>query len=1228
MTTSSTANGPTSPRGASSTAPPSSTEEAPAPRSRSGRSRKTSTGQVLQATAVALGETEAREVVSTHRIRDQYEADESGHYRVTRSTGEDRNGRPVTYVTRKEIVSARVRIVAAYADDLGEPYPISATEVPDRTRPTVTHYDLTVSRPEEGAVDLPDVPAEAFAKAEWTERAELADLPVVTASGPTAKNDIATAIKLSSPHPVIPAYSRLGWHYRGGRWFYVHGGGAWSAEGAMPDVRVHGDGLGTFAMAPPPETEEAGRRAFSALWDLFDMGPDRFAAVEIGAAFRASMGRASGSMTYRAINQSGKSGRMAFIAQCWAPSVRWNRLPFNAGKQFATPAYIEHVHHVFGDMIVPWDDMAPVGSPRERADYFDMFARSLFNGASKGRMGIQDRKIKARARLRPRAFGALSAEDVTPVESGQNRTHIVPLSREEFEGAAFEAADADTGPEDRSALMSAFIVWWAARMPAHAYVRDLEARFRADLTDATGAPGRYVESVADKAAGLYAGLEFAQARGWVEADRAGELWERAWSGLCESLRFQVEAIAGQSMPDRIRDAILDGLAVGEAHLLALDGGQPENHRACGWDGQSPRGHMIGWTDGSRHYLLPSAACGFVAEYASRSGAPVEITSRAMGEALETAGYITGSEENRNGRKVHRHTIPMKVCGQKKNVWALRIPEASDGPDSSGPGGGQGGPKAPQAPGSPEAGPACRAGCGQPFTPTDDSGYHAWCDPAVLAGWGPDTIGGEEARRAASTARPVPAPRSAPASVEYVTSRAASTSTGSRTEEAPAPSGRTSGWVCVYGSEGLTSPEGKPVPVEGDTLADALHAAVSAAPAGTVAQVIIDPAANASLGIRGRLPQPGANGKAPKQPAFVQQLRAAGWGGRSKTGDVPVRAWNVFQHPRHPGAVVHVVVRHWLTTDGGAWGEKGEPSAAWAARISRVGELSGHPWGPTDGKSAADLHISIVRDKSLRRYRKWPMWQAPGEDWRDALGSAADCSNLAWKVEEEAGAAFPYRHQYDARYNYLASYSEPRGLDPLTHTGAVPFDKRRDGMWLVERPAWDRLDLPAPWAAMGGNGTGTGPVWVTTPVAVLMTEQDLPVTVLDSWTSEKHPMPGGEEFVTRVRDALKVAEAEGDRVVIGALKQHYRALHGAWKRGPYPLRPDWFAAVKSESACRILRKIYAVEKATKRTPLKVDVDAVVYGSHQEDPLTDVPPLNGKRPVIGDGLGQFKVKREGK
>lgn len=657
--------------------------------------------------------------VITRRLADRFDVDNLGHYRLTFEQDD---------VVRTELVNARVTIMTGYADDVGEPYPLAATEHHEQAASSVSHYDVKVSRPGQTPVVLKDVTEDAFAKGHWVKRAELAELPVLMASGQSTRQDIVNAIRSSSPHPVVPAYGRLGWHHRGGRWLYVHGGGAWGAEGGVPDVRVHGDGLSTFTMSAPPATEAEGRRAFEALWNLFEMGPDRLAAVEIGAAFRASMGRPVGSLTYDAINMAGKSGRSAFISQCWAPGVTHKQLPFSASKEYGTPAYIEWVHHTFGDMIVVWDDMAPVGSTTERALYFDRFARSLFGGSSKGRMGWerQTQTLKARPRMRPRAFGVLSTEDLVAVESGQNRTHLVKLTREEFDPALFKAADQNGGPANRSALMSAFVIWWAGRMPAYKYVAEQEERFNGLMRQATGYPDRLVESVADKAAGLAAGLEFALSRGWVDQARADELWERGWAGLVESLHLQVAALKGNAMHERIIQALLDGLASHEVHVLDTKGSRPlmqagereQEAMLLGWDSEGrAQGKCIGWTDGQRLYLIPSAAAAFVTSYTSRTGAPIDLTHRAMGEVLRVSEVIPGSTQynKKTGRREQLNTIAKSILGGTMRVWSL--PWAPPNPDDVDQAGAEPDAGQPELPGLPPTGPSAHpAPIGVPVDP--------------------------------------------------------------------------------------------------------------------------------------------------------------------------------------------------------------------------------------------------------------------------------------------------------------------------------------------------------------------------------------------------------------------------------------------------------------------------------------------------------------------------------
>lgn len=573
------------------------------------------------------------------------------------------------------MVNANVRIIEAFTTDVGEPYPTNVADTVDTPPPSVTHYDLRVAQGARVA-DIESIAVDSFEKGDWRHAADAQGLNVIMTGGPATAKDVADSVKIFSraTYKVTRAYRRLGWHCRDDEWLYVHGGGAWVKDGHK-DIRVRGDGLGLFTMADPPENQKDGESAFESLFQLFEIGPDHLAAVEIGAVFRASMGRPVGSMTYKAQNRSGKSGRMAFLMQCWAPTVRWRRLPFAAGKAGATPTYIEYVHHQYGDMIVGWDDMAPTGTQKERADYFDQFARPLFQGGARGRMQVKDHEMDVRAMVRPRCFGCLTAEDLDGVESALNRTHILALTREEFQADKFAQADKEGGPQARSSLMSAFIIWWAARMPAYELVADWESYFYDQFSQATGLPGRYIESVADKAAGLRCGLDFALQQGWVSPERYKDLWDRGWVGLCESLAAQADAMEGRSMPERIRDAIFDLLATKQVHVLTLGDTIPQvNQERFGFGGSSLGGQQIGWMDDRFFYFLPSATAKEVIRHTQDTGAAVNVTDQAMGEALEGARFIVGSDEKRsNGRIVHRHTIAKKIQGSKKNVWRMPIP---------------------------------------------------------------------------------------------------------------------------------------------------------------------------------------------------------------------------------------------------------------------------------------------------------------------------------------------------------------------------------------------------------------------------------------------------------------------------------------------------------------------------------------------------------------------------
>ncbi|WP_037656431.1 hypothetical protein, partial [Streptomyces achromogenes] len=118
----------------------------------------------------------------------------------------------------------------------------------------------------------------------------------------------------------------------------------------------------------------------------------------------------------------------------------------------------------------------------------------------------------------------------------------------------------------------------------------------------------------------------------------------------------------------------------------------------------------------------SAAAPYVIQKSADSGAPIEITARAMGEALEAAGYITGEDENRGGRITHRHTASqwISVARATKKVWSMPVPIETDGRGGSGP---EDNPEAPQGP---EAPLVCRGCGGEMREDLYGDGLHAGC----------------------------------------------------------------------------------------------------------------------------------------------------------------------------------------------------------------------------------------------------------------------------------------------------------------------------------------------------------------------------------------------------------------------------------------------------------------------------------------------------------------------
>src|SRR5262249_45155151 len=141
-----------------------------------------------------------------------------------------------------------------------------------------------------------EIAADQFAWMRWP--VEKWGTRAVVLAGASTADHLRTALQLLSPDvPRRTIYGHTGWREVGGSWWYLHGEGAISAEGAVEGVEVSlPDPLANFALPVPPtgETLTIAVRASLALLD--GLAPDRLVFPLVGAVCRAALGEAPGAI--------------------------------------------------------------------------------------------------------------------------------------------------------------------------------------------------------------------------------------------------------------------------------------------------------------------------------------------------------------------------------------------------------------------------------------------------------------------------------------------------------------------------------------------------------------------------------------------------------------------------------------------------------------------------------------------------------------------------------------------------------------------------------------------------------------------------------------------------------------------------------------------------------------------------------------------------------------------
>jgi hypothetical protein len=165
--------------------------------------------------------------------------------------------------------------------------------------------------------------------------------------------------RLSGEVPQRTVFSHTGWRELGGRWMYLHAGGAIGPEGAVAGVETSllGD-LARFVLPDPLSADEL-VHAVRASLGFLEVAPAAIAVPLYAALWRAPLGLADFSLHLTGKTGIGKSELAALAQQHYGAGLDARHLP---GSWSSTGNALESLAFAVKDAVFVVDDFAPAGS--------------------------------------------------------------------------------------------------------------------------------------------------------------------------------------------------------------------------------------------------------------------------------------------------------------------------------------------------------------------------------------------------------------------------------------------------------------------------------------------------------------------------------------------------------------------------------------------------------------------------------------------------------------------------------------------------------------------------------------------------------------------------------------------------------------------------------------------------------------------------------------------------
>lgn len=498
--------------------------------------------------------------------------------------------------------------------------------------------------------------------------------PIVYPGIPRAASHLRAAIQtVSSPTETV-TYMHSGFREHGGRWIYLHAGGAVGAHDVSIELEA------AYRRYKLPAFAEDPREAVKSSLDFLKTADTRVTLPLFCAVYRAPL--QSAHYFDAVVMLHGKSGSMksslAALAQSHWGEFDHASLPLSWGWTFSA---IELYLHRMKDALVTIDDFAP-----KSADATDethkkgaQLVRHVGNGSSRGR-------LKSDCTARPdrpcRALVLSTGEDLPKGESIQARLVAIHMSKEDINLDALTRLQANAHRLPHA--MAAYVEWLIPQMPQlEVEVKKKVQEFRDEMQQKYGHL-RAPAAMAHLLVGAYYFTEFAKDLGVMSDEDAKGYIDEARAALLANYREQVRATEQSNPGHRFLEVLRDLLLRRKVTLQSM--GMPLTSASS--DGTEP----VGWKDKTHAYLLPDAAFEAVNKALKSMNEGTPLQQYGLWSRMVEEGLILP-----NGKEpTHR----LDVDGDRKRERVLKIDltklRGEPDPDGSGdggpgPGGGEPGP---------------------------------------------------------------------------------------------------------------------------------------------------------------------------------------------------------------------------------------------------------------------------------------------------------------------------------------------------------------------------------------------------------------------------------------------------------------------------------------------------------------------------------------------------------